>query len=111
MAIWVHFRKILPWILCVLAILIEFFLIRKTIGEGTGTTIPLHYNIIVGVDSFGSSNNLWRIPISGMFVFVFNLCFGKLMRLDNFQKQLLGYIAALFSLVTLFGLCLLLYWL
>lgn len=65
-----HYTRLL-WIAAVVLFSITFLLVRFKIHP-TGAAVPLHYNVVVGVDSVGSGLTLYRIPLVGVFVWLLN---------------------------------------
>jgi len=42
-------------------------------------TIPLHFNVVYGIDLVGNSMRLYQLPAAGLLVFCVNLFLGKIL--------------------------------
>lgn len=68
-----------------------------------GERLPLHFNIVYGIDFVASSRNIYQIPAAGLVVLILNLSLGKIVHpLEKFLSYLLVFGAALVQILLLF---------
>ena len=63
------------WVASAIFIIISFLIIYFKIKPQESPDVPvaLHYNVLVGVDLYGRSRNLFLIPLTGLIIFTFFL--------------------------------------
>ena len=67
-----YFRNVwFLWALCVALNIITFLFLYFKIHPGQ-KTLALHYNVLVGVDWYGSGKNLYFIPSVGLAILIVN---------------------------------------
>ncbi len=79
------------------------YYINKTLNE---PKIALHYNVDFGVDYYGSSGNIFILPLLGFIIFVFNAMLFSIVRNQKDRKfigQILCSVAILANLILLVG--------
>ncbi|MBI4050019.1 MAG: hypothetical protein HY398_01060 [Candidatus Doudnabacteria bacterium] len=54
-----------------------------------GRSIPLHYNVVSGVDFVNSSRRVYQLPLAGLLIFFVNVFLGRLL---YDREKLLGYV-------------------
>lgn len=77
-----RYRVWFLWIVSAIFISISFLIIYFKIKPQVNPDVPvaLHYNVIVGVDLYGRSRNLFLIPLTGLIIFIINAVLYKLLR-------------------------------
>ncbi len=91
-----YFKEIwFLWLLGIIFNIITFFAVRYKIRP-SDETLALHYNVLIGVDWFGSGNNLYLIPLTGLIILAVN--FSAFYFLKE-SENLLSFLTAFVSLV------------
>ena len=62
------------WIVCFVINSITFLFIHYKI-DPSNRTLALHYNVVVGVDSYGAGKTLYTIPLIGFLITLINVIF------------------------------------
>lgn len=83
------------WIFSIIFIIISFLLLWYKV-DSKAPSVILHYNIITGVDLFGSKINLYKIPGTGLFVILVNFFISRYIKQD---RAFIGFLAALLSFI------------
>lgn len=83
------------WLLSLIFIIVTFFIILYKI-DSRGPAVALHYNVITGVDLFGSKNALYKIPATGLFILVINFFVAHSFKKDG---EFLAFLAAIVTLI------------
>ncbi len=83
------------WLSALIVNIIALLLIIYKIHPG-GQILALHYNVVFGVDWYGSGNNLYSIPFIGFAILVMNFILYRAL-----QKQQM-FLAFLCSIISLF---------
>jgi len=65
--------------------------------------MALHYNVDIGIDYFGGTNNIFILPFLGLLFFVINLIIFILVR-NNQDRRLIGHILFVVALICNFTL-------
>jgi hypothetical protein len=90
-----YFKKIwFLWLLSLIFNIITFFVILFKI-KPAGKNLALHYNVLVGVEQYGSGHNLYFIPVIGVILGIMNLALYKLLRDD---ENLISFLSAFVTL-------------
>src|SRR3989344_3238342 len=81
------FRIFIP---IVLGLLFIFVLWVVTIGKFgySQDPIPLHFNIVYGIDYIGASFNIYQIPLFGLIILLLNFWLARIL---NRREKLLSY--------------------
>jgi hypothetical protein len=82
------------WALCLIFNIITFLFIYFKINPGS-RTLALHYNVLVGVQWYGSGKNLYFIPVVGLAVSAVNFVLYRALK-DN--KNFLSILTVFISL-------------
>lgn len=83
------------WIASLIFTIITFLLIYYKVSSVEPSVI-LHYNIITGVDLFGKKISLYKIPLTGLFVFAINYFISRSLKKD---KEFLSFLASVLTLI------------
>ena len=98
------FRGVLfLWVGTLVSIILSLLLIHYKIRPGS-ESLPLHYNVLVGVDLLGPGSSLYRIPAIGVVVVVINFLLSKFVKSpSNLLSYLAAFVSFVVGLVLLFG--------
>lgn len=80
---------IIALVLFIITLVAVYFKMR-----GAPDSVALRYNIIIGVNEIGNKYELLKIPLTGLLISGVNF---SLTKLQNFDRQLLPFLAALVS--------------
>lgn len=81
------------WLLALTLNIITFFFVYRKINHNA-SILPLHYNVLVGVEWYGNGANLYFIPGIGLAVILINLVAYRLLRHDpNFLSFLTAFVS------------------
>jgi len=78
-----HDKKIYGFLFFSLFVIIfSYFYIWLTMRK-SGQTVPLHYNLLIGIDSIGHWTRLLRLPLYGLTILVLNFS----LIYKNYEKE------------------------
>lgn len=95
------------WALCLILNIIALLLVYFKVGSLPNKTIVLHYNVILGVDTYGQAKYLYQIPAAAFFVTALNYFFYILIKKSKmFYSPLSAGVSLIIQVVLLFALIL-----
>lgn len=99
-----YFKEIwFLWVLCLLVNIITFLTIYFKI-QPTDRPLALHYNVLVGVEWYGSGLNLYYIPAIGLAITAINFFLYRALRNnENFLPFLTAFISLFAQIILLFA--------
>ncbi len=90
------------WSLCFILNIITFLFIYFKIHP-TNQTLALHYNVLVGVETYGAGKSLYYIPAIGLAISLVNLMLQKALKDSRNLLPLLTVFSSLCVQVILLG--------
>ena len=98
------FKKVwFLWLLCAIFNIITLLIIYFQIHANSDKIVVLHYNVILGNDSFGAAKGLYLLPLAGFCISALNFTLYKLLKeLKTFYVPLTAGVSLLAQLVILF---------
>jgi len=99
-----YFREIwFLWVLCLLVNIITFLTLYYKIHPSK-SPLALHYNVLVGVESYGMGFNLYFIPAIGLAITAINFVLHRALRNNaNFLSFLASFTSLLVQVILLFA--------
>ena len=95
-------KKIISILVFSLLINIFFWLALWYLTLSAEGSIPLHYNIYFGVDLLGSKNEIFKLPLIALLIFLINLAlslfFYKKEKIFSYFLVLAGFLIQIFLL-------------
>ena len=81
------------WVVCFVVNIITFLFIHYKIAPGN-RVLALHYNVLVGVEWYGSGRSLYLIPTVGLMLSLVNLALYRALKdNDNFLSYLTVFVS------------------
>jgi hypothetical protein len=88
------------WVLSAVINLLLFLWVFLTIQSLNAKVIPLHYNIVVGVDYLDEPKKLFVYPVSSCLIFFVNIVLARFLRKESdFFSFLCSFASFLVSLI------------
>jgi len=95
-------RILFLWGASVVVTIITFFIVQFKLRPHGDFSAALHYNVLIGVDSFGSAASVYAIPLASLFIIALNaFLYRSVVRHERF----LGFLTSLVSLIVAVVLC------
>ena len=82
--------------------IITFFIVQFKLRPHGNFQAALHYNVLVGVDNFGSAVSIYAIPLASLFIIILNFV---LYRAVVRHEKFLGFLTSLVSFMVAVVLC------
>lgn len=92
---WSTNKILFLWVTSIIVSIITLLLIYFKISPAQNN-LALHYNVVFGVDTFGSYRELYKLPAISFFIIALNFGITRVLKID---RNFLSYMAAWISLI------------
>jgi cytochrome oxidase assembly protein ShyY1 len=96
---WATNKILFLWVASIIVSIITLLLIYFKISPAQNN-LALHYNVVFGVDTFGSYRELYKLPLISFFIAILNFGITRALKIDrNFLSYMAAWISLLVSLI------------